>query len=117
MDIVIHRVIRKEPEHIVLKVIRNCNLSPYIIFDTTYDENGNVSNINRHSYFFGNKYVEAGDYIILYSGIGTRRIFLNNAKTNTHVFYWGFESGASVWNDECDKALLVKVADSKNTSL
>lgn len=117
MDLEIVRVDRGEKEQIVLKVARDCNLWPYIIFDTTYGEEGGTSNVYRHSFIFPNLNVSAGDYVVIRTRKGETESFKNRAKTNTYIFYWGFDEGVKLWNKEGDKALIVKVEEYNFVSL
>lgn len=41
--------IQKEKEYVLFRAERDQNLWPYILFDATFDETGQSSNINRHS--------------------------------------------------------------------
>lgn len=42
--------IQKEKEYVLFRAERDQNLWPYILFDATFDETGQSSNINRHSF-------------------------------------------------------------------
>ena len=53
-------------ERLILKAIRKCNINEYIVLDTTFDENGIVSNKHRHVYIMPDINVDEGDYIWLY---------------------------------------------------
>lgn len=117
MDIEIIEVKRSDTECIIFKVLKDCNLWPYILMDTTYDEGGNATNVNRHVYIFENYNVVAGDYVILYTHKGTTEHFKNRSGSKTHTYYWGFEEGTHIWNNEGDKTLLVKVSEYKFTRL
>ena len=57
-------------ERLVLKVLRNDDIGYYVVFDTTFLEDGNVSNKVRHSYWFPDKEVQAGDLVVLYTKQG-----------------------------------------------
>lgn len=111
MELKIRNVDRKDPERVILQVDETCNVWPYILFDTTYDEKGNPTNLNRHSFIFPNKNVMKGDFIAIYTGKGETKEYRNQGGTTTHVFYWGLDS--NVWNNEQDSALLVKVEEYK----
>lgn len=54
MDVKISGILDQgtDKERLVLKVLRNCNMNEYVVFDTTFDENGVVSNKHRHLYVF-----------------------------------------------------------------
>lgn len=111
-DFELYRVVKKatgNDERIVFKILADCNLSYYLLLDNTYDANGDISNVHRHTFAFPNVNVKRGDFIILYTGVGTQSSFQNKAQTTTYVFYWGFEGETSVWNDASDKAIMVRM--------
>jgi hydrogenase maturation factor len=93
-------------ERIVLRVINDCNVGDYILFDTTYLEDG-FSNKVRHSYWFPDKHVKAGDKIILYTNEGEEGIKLNKSGHTSHFFHWDLQK--TVWNVNKDCAVIVKV--------
>ncbi len=107
--------IQKEKEYVLFRVERDQNLWPYILFDATFDETGQSSNINRHSFIFPNLNVKRGDFIVLYTCKGKYETFVNKTGSRTHKLYWGFES--NIWNNGCDEALLVKVDDFKKVKV
>ena len=39
-----------DEERIVLRVLEDCNLGRYLVLDTTFDKNGNISNKNRQGF-------------------------------------------------------------------
>lgn len=117
MEIIINKVIREEDERIILSVTEDCNLWPYILMDTAYDENGRVSNINRHVYIFENQNVKCGDYVVVHTGKGENTTFTNKKGTTTFSYFWGFDSSVKMWNNVIDRALIVKVAEYKNVML
>lgn len=59
-----------DEERIVLKVLEDCNLCRYLVLDTTFDKDGNISNKNRHVYAFGDVPVRKGDNVVLYTKVG-----------------------------------------------
>jgi len=115
MDLKIVKVSKTEPEYLVLQVERDHNLWPYILFDTAYDGEGNVTNKNRHSFLFPNLNVKKGDFVIVYTKVGESKSFRNTAGTVTHELYWGLD--VNVWNHAKDEVLLVHVDDYKRTKL
>lgn len=104
-------------ECLIFEVVLDCNLWPYIVFDTTYDEDGDVSNVHRHSYIFPNRTVQKGDYVRLFTGKGKYNNFKNKAGTITHNYYWGFKDGVTIWNEGGDRLLLVKVQEYKRVEV
>lgn len=84
-------------ERVVLRALADCNLSGYLLFDSTYDERGMVSNKHRHMFLFPNQAVKKGDYVWLHTGHGESHHHNNTEKTTTYNFYWGLN--CSVWNN------------------
>jgi hypothetical protein len=96
-------------ERLWLKVISNTDLQFYVVFDTTYTSNTNISNLQRHAYWFNPKPVKAGDYVVLYTGKGTPSKMPNgNGGAMTHFLYWGLEN--TIWNKKEDCAVLFEVS-------
>lgn len=108
------KVIKVENEEnhecVVFEVTEDCNLWPYIVFDSTYEDT-EVSNIHRHSYIFPNQDVKARDFVLLYTNGGERNHYRNRAGSTTWEFFWGLD--VNVWNKEEDEVLLVKMAEFK----
>jgi len=98
----------QQNERVVIDVIEDCNLWDYMILDTTYDNEGNISNLHRHSYFFKDYHVKKGDIIYLYSKKGVNKPFQQNNQ-QYHFLYWGFDK--TIWNDDKDIAILIKIAN------
>lgn len=95
-------------EYVVLDVDERCDAGKYILADTTYLPNGNVSGKLRHMFWMPDGEVNKGDVIVVHTGSGKRTSTANKSGTTTHSFYWGL--GASVWNDERDCACLIESA-------
>lgn len=100
---------RTDNERVVLKVLSKCNVNSYILIDTTYDENGIVSNKHRHLFVFPDLVVEEGDFIWLYTKPGAYATHANTSGTITHNIYWGVNS--YIWNNEGDRAYLMHYDD------
>lgn len=99
-------------ERIILKAIKACEISWYILFDNTYDEEGNLSNLWRHMYIFPKKQLKAGDFIWLYTKAGKDSSRGNNSNTTTYLLFWGLDE--TIWNKGNDKAYLIKYVDSQS---
>lgn len=98
-----------DKERLIMKAVRACNLNEYIVLDTTYDEDGIVSNKHRHVYIMPDINVNEGDFIWLYTKKGTYHTHNNKSKTITHNIYWGLD--IHVWNNDGDKAYLIHYDD------
>lgn len=93
-------------ERIVLKVTASDDIGRYILFDTTYYDNGTVSNEIRHSLWFPNKEVNSGDLVIAYTKNGKDSQTENSNGTVSHFFYMGI--GSTIWNKSGDGAVLIE---------
>lgn len=112
MELVIQKIVKEnDKEYVLFRVEEDCNLWPFILFDATYDENGNSSNLLRHSFIFPSQNVSRGDFVILYTGEGENAQYKNKAGTTTWTYYWGLD--AHVWSNKGDEAMLVKAAEYK----
>lgn len=103
-----------DDERVVIKALSKCNINSYILFDTTYDEKGIVSNKFRHIFIFPDLVVEKGDFIWLYTKPGVYGTHTNTSGTTTHKLYWGVLS--HIWNNDGDKAYLMHYDDWENFS-
>lgn len=111
-DFELYKIVKKatgNDERIVFKVLEDTNMSYYLLLDNTYDAEGKISNVDRHTFAFPNVNVKRGDFIILYTGVGSQSSYKNKAQTVTYVFYWGFQRETSVWNEASDKAIIVRM--------
>jgi len=97
-----------DKELVTLEVKADCDSGVHILTDTTYTADGKVSSLLRHMLWLPDKQVKKGDFIQIYTKSGTSNSFPNQAKTTTHVFYWGLR--VAVWNDEKDCAVLMEIA-------
>lgn len=109
-DFELYKVVKEpENEHVVFRVLEDCNLSHYILMDNTYDSEGNISNIHRHSIVLPNINVNKGDYLRIYTHVGKQRSFINQSQSITHEIYWGFDGEISIWNNVSDKVYIFKI--------
>ena len=111
MDLKLIRIADRgnDNERLIMRAVRKCNLNKYIVLDTTYDEDGTVSNKHRHVYIMPDIIVEEGDFIWLYTCDGKYHTHNNSSKTITHNIYWGLD--VHVWNNDGDKAYLIHYDD------
>ena len=96
-------------ERLWLKANAATNLQYYIVFDTTYTSENSISNIQRHAHWFVPKPVSAGDYVVLYTGKGTKSETKNTDGTTTHFLFWGIDR--TIWNVNGDCAVLFEVSN------
>lgn len=97
-------------ECIIIDVLKDCDLNEFILFDTTYDEEGVVSNKHRHSFFFPKINAKKDEIILIYTKEGKDIMPSKDLPFPTpYVLYWGLDT--CVWNNDKDNTLLVHVDD------
>jgi len=94
-------------ERIWFRVLADCDLSYFIVFDTTYSSPSSISNLQRHAHWFSPKKVKSGDYVILYTCPGIPTESKNNDGSTNHFLYWGIDK--TIWNKEGDCAVLFEL--------
>ncbi|MCF5025120.1 hypothetical protein [Pseudomonas lurida] len=99
-------------EHVSLKVLANCNLSYYMVMDTTYGSEGGISNAHRHVKWLPQYDVTAGMMVALWTGKGVDRIEVHDGLKWQYV-YWN--SGTHIWNNDGDAAVLLELSSWETT--
>lgn len=102
----------EEFEYIMLKVNRDCNLRKFMIYDTTYDQEGNISNKLPHFFRFPNLYVRSQNtpIIRLYTTKNYRiQEWVDPRNVNNLILSWRLNE--TIWNRDGDRATLIKVAE------
>ena len=98
-----------EHERVVLKARRRLNLGDYLVADTTYYEDGSVSNQLRHVYWFPNYIVAQDDLVVLYTKKGKEFFRMSGEGPRSHFLYWGLDR--SIWNQDADGAVVIEIRD------
>lgn len=101
-----------EKERLVLKATSDDEIGNYVLFDTTYLEDGRVSNEMRHSLWFPDREVKENDLIVVYTKAGKDSKLENKNGTSSHFFYMGL--GNSIWNKNGDCAVIMKISSWDN---
>lgn len=100
----------KDTEYVLLKVEEDCNLSNYILYDETFDEEGNLSNKWPHMYRLKNLDVKKGEFVSIHTcGEEKYKKGKTNKGNDCHIFYRGLVE--PIFNQEGDKAHLVQIND------
>ena len=73
---------RPSQEYLHLRVLVDTNLLYYLVLDTTYLSPAAISNQKRHSFWFPETLVKAGDNVFLYTGPGVNRSTPNGLGGN-----------------------------------
>lgn len=114
MDIEILKVYNpgEDNEYIRLRVNENCNLNKFLIYDTTFDQEGNVSNKLPHVFRFPNIQVSSADTPLI--RLYTKRNYQTQKwvapdKINNLILSWRLNE--TIWNKDGDKATLVEICN------
>lgn len=95
-------------DYILFRVLKGTCLHDYAVYDTTYDEKGNVSNKWRHFYRFPKGEIMAEDgYLCLYTDDSTSQASVDGRPIKT--FHMGLQG--NIFNKEGDRIYLIKVSD------
>ncbi|WP_122222505.1 hypothetical protein [Pseudomonas syringae group genomosp. 3] len=97
-----------DKEHVVLDVLEDCNLSAYVLMDTTYDKDGNVSNKHRHVKWLPAVQAKKGHKVSVWTKKGSDVSVTAEDGTRWHRFYW--DMSTSVWNSDGDVAVLLQIS-------
>ena len=99
----------KKDERLFIEVMADCNLGDFIVYDETFDANGNKSNIWPHMYCFDNRPVKKGEYVSLRVHTGNDHVgTLDDNETTCYYLYWGFDDSVQIFNKDGDVVHLVK---------
>ncbi len=95
-------------DYILFYAKKGTRLHDYAIYDTTYDEERNVSNKWPHFYRFPNgEIMEEDGYICLYTDNSTTQAYIECRPIKT--FHMGLQG--NIFNEEGDRIYLIKVSD------
>lgn len=92
-----------QKERVVIRVESACDIGEYILLQTGF-KNGSVNTGVHKTYWFPDKPVRAGDYVVVYTKKGTNSEKPFNEATS-HFFYMG--NPEPIWNIEGRSAVLM----------
>lgn len=98
-------------EHVLLKVVEGCDLSAYILADTTYGSGRWPEAKVRHTFWFPAKEVKPDELVSVWTRKGKHTVGETSRKKRVHRFFWGLER--AVWSDFGDYAAILEVVESK----
>src|SRR5262249_50258580 len=80
-------------ERDVMKASAKGNIGAYALFQAISSDDGQVLSGNiPYAYWFADKEVNRGDFVVLYTKQGTQSEKKNKDGTTSHFFYWGLSS-------------------------
>jgi hypothetical protein len=83
-------------ERAILKATSEIDIGRFAIFRCRAGESANPqSGSVPNCYWFADKVVQAGDFVVVYSKAGTRSEKRNDDGTSSYFFYWGLPS--AIW--------------------
>ena len=98
----------KGKEYILFYALKGTCLHDYAIYDTTYNEKGDISNKWPHFYRFPKgKIMEEDGYVCLYTDNSTTQAYIEGHPIKT--FHMGLQG--NIFNEEGDRIYLIKVSD------
>lgn len=95
-----------DKERLVLKVLNYDNIGYYVIFKTAFIKDRIYAEV-KNTFWFPDKKVQTGDFIILHTKSGKQNDVKNKVGSISHMFYWGLKE--TVWGGEDDAAVLLEV--------
>ncbi|MDR6982506.1 hypothetical protein J2X32_001124 [Rheinheimera pacifica] len=96
-------------ERVVLRANADTDIGDYLVADTTYQGEGQVSNKLRNIFWLPDKIVSARDLVVIYSKSGNDKTQENKSGTRTHFIYWDLNK--TVWNKDEDAITLFHIKD------
>ena len=97
-------------ERVVLRPSVRVNLMDYMVVPMKCGPDpANAEDLNSEVYWFPDKVVEAGDFVLLYTKSGSDYTFTESNGREVHVLYWGRER--AVWKDSASVVAILRVSE------
>lgn len=101
-----------ESEYLELMVTsEEANLKDYAVTDSTFDENGDHSNKQRHFFKFPQQKVIKDQKIYLFTN---PQNWSQGASDNSGNLYYSWNLNHEVWNNNGDTAVIIKIEKIKS---
>jgi hypothetical protein len=97
-------------ERVVLIADSETDIGKYLLLQTMGDEQA-IYALTYASFWFPDKMVEEGDYVVLYTKKGSQKNKDRSDGKKTHFFYW--DKMSPIWNKQETGAALCRIADYK----
>jgi hypothetical protein len=78
-----------DKERVVMKVSSDDDMTSYAVFAAFSGDMGALSGNIPNAYWFQAWQVKRGDFVVLYTKVGTESQKKNANGTTSHFFYWG----------------------------
>lgn len=98
-----------ENERVVLKVIADGDIGRYLLAVGRYSDENSVSTEFVQVFWFPDKSVKEGDFVVLFTKDGKRTEYGNKSESTTHAFYLG--RSAPIWSDSASAAILFELGN------
>ena len=97
-------------ERVVLRPTVKMNLMDYVMLPMRSASGASdAEDLNTLAYWFPDKEVEPGDFVLLYTKTGNDHTFTDANGQAVHVFYWNKE--AAVWKDPASVVAILKISE------
>jgi hypothetical protein len=93
-------------ERLVLRVLTDTDVGRYAVLRTASLE-GMATTLVKNTFWFPDKAVSAGDYVVLYSKAGTPKEKPLKKGGTSHFFYWGHSE--ALWSSPSEAAVLLQI--------
>ena len=96
-----------DKERIVMSVLAKDDIGSYAVLRSHCRDDGGVTTKVSHVFWFPDKLVASGDFVVLYSKEGVNKSRANTNGTSSHFFYW--RSDKPLWKGSGYAAVLLHV--------
>lgn len=99
-----------ERERLILRATANGDIGEYAVFraNAAPDDEALAGDI-PNAYWFANREIKKGDFVVLYSKFGTSREKTSESGRTSYFYYWGLDS--AIWSSTNYVAVLVNTSD------
>lgn len=95
-------------ERLVLYAEADIDIGKFLVLQTTYIQDGEVSSDVKNTLWLPDQTVEAGSLVVVYTKRGENKIRVNKDQTKTHFIYWGLSD--AIWAGEQDCPVIAQVS-------
>ena len=78
-------------ERVVMKARSKLDVGQFALLQAGYSDGG-VNTSTKDCYWFPDKVIEEGDWVVLYTKPGTNKEKIQKSGATAHFFYWGKDS-------------------------